>query len=269
MATKDYASPAQARLMRAVAHGWKKPGGGGPSRAVAEEFVEAKDRARGGLMNYAEGGTARADNPYPKGTARWRLWERKHGRDPDAKEKPKAAAPPAKKKEEEGMLSGLFGRSKRELEEMEQAEGGPVGYQFGGLAAAVRRFAPQIQQARQRAQRRHVLPADGKSIRGGNVRTTPPRPPVHPGVTLGPNMNRFRTGLGAGEEESGMVGGPRVPPNLRGHLQRMRMMNRPRMGPSGGQRNRVGQQDQQGALARALQRGTGRAPMSRRRGFYR
>ena len=31
-------SPAQARLMAAVAHGWKKPGGGGPSAKVAKEF---------------------------------------------------------------------------------------------------------------------------------------------------------------------------------------------------------------------------------------
>ena len=32
---------AQARLMAAVAHGWKKPGGGGPSVEVAKEFNEA------------------------------------------------------------------------------------------------------------------------------------------------------------------------------------------------------------------------------------
>jgi hypothetical protein len=36
-------SPAQAKLMRAVAHGWKKPGGG-PSQAVAKEFVSADQR---------------------------------------------------------------------------------------------------------------------------------------------------------------------------------------------------------------------------------
>ncbi len=32
-------SEKQAKLMRAVAHGWKKPGGGGPSQAVAKEFL--------------------------------------------------------------------------------------------------------------------------------------------------------------------------------------------------------------------------------------
>lgn len=34
-------SPAQARLMAAVAHGWKKPGGGGPPVSVAKEFNRA------------------------------------------------------------------------------------------------------------------------------------------------------------------------------------------------------------------------------------
>lgn len=44
-------SPEQARLMRAVAHGWHKPGGGGPSQKVAKEFVAA-DKHQG----YAGGG---------------------------------------------------------------------------------------------------------------------------------------------------------------------------------------------------------------------
>jgi len=38
-------SPAQARLMRAAAHGWKKPGGG-PSVAVGKEFMHADERKR-------------------------------------------------------------------------------------------------------------------------------------------------------------------------------------------------------------------------------
>jgi len=64
-------------------------------------------------------------------------------------------------------------------------------------------------------------------------------------------------------------GGPRVPPNMQGYLQKMRMQNRPPSGPVGGGGNRVGMQDQQGAFARAMQRGTGRAPMSRRMAFGR
>jgi hypothetical protein len=34
--------------MRAAAHGWKKPGGGGPSVAVAKEFVHADEAKRKG-----------------------------------------------------------------------------------------------------------------------------------------------------------------------------------------------------------------------------
>ncbi len=75
-------------------------------------------------------------------------------------------------------------------------------------------------------------------------------------------------------KEIGMTGGPMIPPNFRGMMQRNRMMNRPRRGipgpaGAGGAPNRVGQSDQQGGLSRALQRGTGRPPMSRRQGFYR
>jgi hypothetical protein len=40
-------SPKQARLMAAVAHGWKMPGGGGPPKKVAKEFVsEDQKKAR-------------------------------------------------------------------------------------------------------------------------------------------------------------------------------------------------------------------------------
>lgn len=39
-------SKAQEKLMSAVAHGWHMPGGGGPPKAVAEEFHEA-DKAKG------------------------------------------------------------------------------------------------------------------------------------------------------------------------------------------------------------------------------
>jgi hypothetical protein len=44
--------------MRAVAHGWKKPGGGGPPVSVAKEYVKAdqaqepKKEAWGGMKKY-------------------------------------------------------------------------------------------------------------------------------------------------------------------------------------------------------------------------
>ena len=46
-------SPAQARLMAAVAHGWHKPGGGGPPVSVAKEFNQAD---KGRHMSYSKGG---------------------------------------------------------------------------------------------------------------------------------------------------------------------------------------------------------------------
>lgn len=89
-----------------------------------------------------------------------------------------------------------------------------------------------------------------------------PRQPVQPGGPGGP----LPGGGGGFEPGGGVPGGPRVPPNMRGYLQRQRMMNRPPRNVGGGA-NRVGMQDQQGGMARALQRGTGRPPMSRRAGF--
>ncbi len=53
-------SPAQKRLMAAVAHGWHKPGGGGPSVAVAKEFNRAdaamNKNYAGKTAHYAQGG---------------------------------------------------------------------------------------------------------------------------------------------------------------------------------------------------------------------
>ena len=46
-------SKAQARLMAAVAHGWHKPGGGGPPVSVAKDFNQAD---KGKHMSYAKGG---------------------------------------------------------------------------------------------------------------------------------------------------------------------------------------------------------------------
>jgi len=50
-------SKAQARLMAAVAHGWHKPGGGGPSRKVAKEFnrADASKRRKSKLDKWAKG----------------------------------------------------------------------------------------------------------------------------------------------------------------------------------------------------------------------
>ena len=59
-------SPAQSRFMRAVAHGWKKPGGGGPTREVAREFVNA-DKRRSKVQGYNFGGVATGPGMYGGG----------------------------------------------------------------------------------------------------------------------------------------------------------------------------------------------------------
>ena len=45
-------SPAQAKLMRAVAHGWKMPGGKGPSQKVAREFMNADMQKQRGMAEH-------------------------------------------------------------------------------------------------------------------------------------------------------------------------------------------------------------------------
>lgn len=53
-------SPPQKRLMAAVAHGWHKPGGGGPSVAVAKDFnhadVAMNKGYSGSTQKFAAGG---------------------------------------------------------------------------------------------------------------------------------------------------------------------------------------------------------------------
>ena len=40
--------------MRAVSHGWKKPGGGGPSVSVAREFVRADEAQKKGKRSRSQ-----------------------------------------------------------------------------------------------------------------------------------------------------------------------------------------------------------------------
>lgn len=287
------------------------------------------------MRGYQEGGAVRpghaeGPNPYPEGSARYKLWERKNHIDP-----PVAAEPAPEVEETGGWLDQLLGRgedykgrSERELEEMEEATGGYIdGYANGGLAQFSRppmggvprqiagTMKPRMGGVPPRIDPRAMppqmpgggattgqssLPAHLRNIAGraGPLQATtggPGRPPprmVPPSVRnipwrgappprAIPGPVRPTPGVdprgGPGIPPSdgmGPAGGPRVPPNLRGYMNRARMMNRPRRGipgpaGAGGAPNRVGQSDQQGGLARALQRGTGRPPMSRRQGFYR
>lgn len=135
-------------------------------------------------------------------------------------------APPSR-----GGLAAMAQQQRQAL----SRRGAPSAPQGGGMASRIRQMLAQQGQR-------------GRDSRPGMMR----QPAVMPG---------------GGQTVGGEItGGPRVPPNLRGMLQKMRMQNRPPPNVGGGV-NRVGQQDQQGAQARAMQRGTGRRPMSRRGGF--
>lgn len=61
-------SKKQAKLMRAVAHGWKPSRIKGPTRTVAKEFVSADER-RGEVDGYRYGGYAEEDEYYGGGPA--------------------------------------------------------------------------------------------------------------------------------------------------------------------------------------------------------
>ena len=264
-------------------------------------------------VGFQEGGQAqgrpRSENPYPRGSARWKIWERRQGRDPNAPDEPETppqaeAAPP----EDDGRswldrLRGVEGerrgRTEEELEKLEEGRyrGGyipasrEVGYQTGGLAAAMRPPVGGAPPTMARMPPRGGVPMRAKPMPPRMM--TPPRPPmnryameprsavrgIRPG--MGPRGGmpkqadpRYGRPMTDAPGSGGPMGGPRVPPNLRGFMQRRMMENRPRRGipgpaGAGGAPNRVGQADQQGGLSRAMQRGTGRRPMSRRQGFYR
>ena len=265
--------------------------------------------ARGGYMNYQEGGTARPKptigggpaipghsegrNPFDinEMPSSYAHWEKEHHYDLDA-------PPPVAEEEEEGggiagwildllgfgpTVENIGGRTEQELEAIGEARGGRVGYQVGGLAQAQGRFRrprggvpPSF---RGRTPRAGGVPPQmdpgGGRYAGGSPGFYAPGGPGRGGgarANLGPGGGgRMYPGGSRNFDETGgggrgIPGGARVPPNMRGYLQKQRMMNRPPANVGGGV-NRVGQQDQQGGLARALQRGTGRPPMSRRAGF--
>lgn len=252
--------------------------------------------ARGGHVNYQAGGTVPAPverptpitgggdpipghpegtNPNRPGTALYRRWEMRYHY--DLPTEPEVTLPP----EDEGGgvtawildklgLSGtadIKSRSEQELEEIGEARGGYVRrYQVGGLAQAQQQVAAQQGMMQQRAQFRPPRGGIPPSLRGRTPRAGGIPPRMDPGVRTPGTLPGQALPGGPPSGGGGIPGGPRVPPNMRGYLQRQRMMNRPPANVGGGA-NRVGMQDQQGGLARALQRGTGRPPMSRRTAF--
>lgn len=175
-------SPAQARLMRAVAHGWKKPGGGGPSQEVAREFVNA-DR-RGKVEGYQFGGPANY-----RGVPRQVMNRAQMGplsQTTGGPGSPWRGAPPPRA--EMGPRRGGFmggrggpgGRMDPRLQRMRQQQGGMRGQlpgaqgrpQGGPQGGALRQLMQQMQQQQGRIQKRppggRMAPPPGKYPGGGN-----------------------------------------------------------------------------------------------------
>lgn len=131
-------SPAQAKLMRAVAHGWKKPGGG-PSRGVAREFVAADKRTKGyQIGGLVESALEKLEEKKKAGMTPEQLAEYEDAK----KEREKAAYLGIYNKyghmggEDAGFFGGMFGNIGQEaLERLSALE--PVGGS-GGLEDATR-----------------------------------------------------------------------------------------------------------------------------------
>lgn len=235
MATSDYASPAQARLMRARAHGWKPSRMKHmPSRAVAEEFVQAKDREKerkqyGGLLRSRMKRIGRGFERMPIEQLRTRedflrsLAERVD---------PNTGLPSM------GILPEVARRVVAERLEPPTMGSPEFG---GGLGAAVANPVRTIQPIGQPG---GLLATVG----GASPRDFYGAPTRSPYPSLGGGAG-MEVNLGA-------------PPSMQGYLQKIRMLARRQAA-----RPRIGMGDQQGALARAKQTQTGRPPISRRYGF--
>ena len=210
--------------------------------------LEAMGEARGGYMRgYQQGGLARVAPPVG-GVPPW--------------------VEPAGYMEPQGYQAGGLAQ----MQQMQQAQRG---------AAGASRWSPQQQaswRGRQQMQPQRALPQQRAGMMADAQRQQQALQQRAGVAGMQADYQAGQQGLqqrgarpavmpGGGQTVGGGIpGGPMVPPNMQGYLQKQRMMNRPPSNVGGGV-NRVGQQDQQGALSRAMQRGTGRRPMSRRGGF--
>jgi len=183
-------SPAQAKLMRAVAHGWKPDRMKGPPRKVAKEFVAADKKAKG--MQY--GGYLRAIRESKDTRTSEERWREKYGTEPLTLKQASERVG--------GRKVTRVPTAKRELERAGWSESGGKWYPpqatltapspEGGLAAATE---PE----------RTIQPIEGREFISS---AAPPRrvgPPARTAAEIAPG---FRPG--------------RVPPSLVAYLERAR-----------------------------------------------
>ena len=260
---------------------WIQPTGAGPGGMLPPEYMEPEGYQFGGMASRFGGMRQRGGGGQYRGVPPQRGGIQRGGGRP-------------------GMFGSRWG-ARQPGPDPHQGRTGPGG--MGGLAAMMRRATGRqtYQDVVDRGEGGiNPMMESGERMYGGpggppTVGINPPpsgpfRPPVGREVIGGSGKlgDPYQYGRSSGGKPrpgpgmmpprqvppspprggEGIPGGPMVPPNQRGYLQRQRMMNRPPANVGGGA-NRIGMQDQQGGLARALQRGTGRPPMSRRMAFGR
>lgn len=271
------------------------------ARTRSEKELEELEEAHGGRVGYQAGGLAMA---APAGGVP--PWIEPTGSGPGYMDSPGYMDEPPPGYQFGGMAAKL-GPVMRQMQQYRGVPPQRGGIQRGAPSGGGTRggLAAMMQQARQQRGSRYdptqdpnlrgpmasriggtrggPLQIPGQVQAGGGMYTDPTHPAYSPPGSGGSfdMSGNYTAPTGGGrpgkpgrgiiplaneEAGGGVPGGPRVPPNMRGYLQRQRMMNRPPANVGGGV-NRVGMQDQQGGMARALQRGTGRPPMSRRSAF--
>lgn len=150
-------SKKQAKLMRAVAHGWKKPGGGGPTQAVAKEFANADRRKK--VSGYAFGGIT---GPMMNGGATGRFGARQNVRRPQKsaglQHDPRRSGPKVQQRRPVGPARGALGQVNQHMNRNRAVQKPPNGRRIapppgkfpGGGNPNTGRRNPMIRQANNR-----------------------------------------------------------------------------------------------------------------------
>jgi hypothetical protein len=138
---------------------------------------KGKNLAKGGFSHKAkeparymqEGGyVPPKDNPHKRGTARYKMWERKYGKKKLPKEPPKK---PGKKDDDEAMVAKVErykSRSEKEMEKLGLKEGGEV--RSGSAMKDLKRLATKLETAITSGNKKRVreISAQLRSLDGGD-----------------------------------------------------------------------------------------------------